>query len=308
MIFAIVRTAMAGLRRDRAALALSFVLPLAFFSIFAVIFGGQHDTVPRIKLIVVDEDQSTASQQLVSGLERDSSLVVSTRPASKANEPKAPGYTAASAEAAVKAGDVSVALVIPQGWGQNPVSFGPANSGPAIELLNDTSDAIAPQVVAGLLQKAAMTAMPAVMAEKGTQYTEQFVGEFTPEQRKRAEANLAQLRKYTNAPASSGSSAAQAPAGLGDGGLIAVHARSVMGQSQNKNLISFYAAAIGVMFLLFTASSSAGALLDEAESGTLDRVLSSRVTMTTLLAGKLTFNMLWDPLESTCRHASLSIL
>jgi ABC-2 type transport system permease protein len=57
-------------------------------------------------------------------------------------------------------------------------------------------------------------------------------------------------------------------------------------------MISFYAAAIGVMFLLFTASGSAGSLLDEAESGTLDRVLSSRVTMTTLLAGKLTFNML----------------
>src|SRR2546430_7767787 len=44
--------------------------------------------------------------------------------------------------------------------------------------------------------------------------------------------------------------------------------------------ISFYAAAIGVMFLLFTASGAAGALPDETESGTLDRVLSSRVTMT----------------------------
>jgi ABC-2 type transport system permease protein len=57
-------------------------------------------------------------------------------------------------------------------------------------------------------------------------------------------------------------------------------------------MVSFYAAAIGVMFLLFTASGSAGALLDEAESGTLDRVLSSRVTMTTLLMGKLAFNTL----------------
>ena len=57
-------------------------------------------------------------------------------------------------------------------------------------------------------------------------------------------------------------------------------------------MISFYAAAIGVMFLLFTASASAGALLDEAESGTLERVLSTRVTMTKLLAGKLTFNTL----------------
>jgi ABC-2 type transport system permease protein len=57
-------------------------------------------------------------------------------------------------------------------------------------------------------------------------------------------------------------------------------------------MISFYAAGIGVMFLLFTASNSAGALLEEAESGTLDRVLSSHVTMTMLLAGKLTFNTL----------------
>ena len=46
-------------------------------------------------------------------------------------------------------------------------------------------------------------------------------------------------------------------------------------------MVSFYAAAIGVMFLLFTASSAGGSLLDEAESGTLDRVLSSRVTMGT---------------------------
>ena len=290
MIFAIVRTAMAALRRDRAALALSFVLPLAFFSIFAVIFGGQHDTVPRIKVIVVDQDQSPASHQLVSGLERDGSLVVTTRPASKSKEPPPTEYNAATAEAAVKAGDVSVALVIPKAWGQNPVSFGPADRGPAIELLNDASDAIAPQMVAGLLQKAAMTAMPSVMAEKGTQYTEQFVGGFTPEQRKRAEANVAQLRKFADTPATSGSETS--PAGPSSGDLVAVHARSVMGQSQNKNLISFYAAAIGVMFLLFTASGSAGALLDEAESGTLDRVLSSRVTMTTLLAGKLTFNML----------------
>ena len=78
----------------------------------------------------------------------------------------------------------------------------------------------------------------------------------------------------------------------GNGGIIAVTARAVVGENKNNPMISFYAAAIGVMFLLFTASGSAGALLDEAESGTLDRVLSSRVTMTTLLLGKLTFSSL----------------
>jgi ABC-2 type transport system permease protein len=66
----------------------------------------------------------------------------------------------------------------------------------------------------------------------------------------------------------------------------------VVGENKNNDMISFYAAAIGVMFLLFTASGAAGALLDEAENGTLDRVLSSHVTMTSLLLGKLTFNSL----------------
>jgi ABC-2 type transport system permease protein len=46
------------------------------------------------------------------------------------------------------------------------------------------------------------------------------------------------------------------------------------------------------MFLMFTASSSGGTLLDEADSGALDRILSARVNMTTLLAGKLTYCML----------------
>ena len=130
LIFNIVRTALIALRRDRASLALSFILPIAFFSIFAVIFGGQHDSTPKINVIVVDEDQSRASHDLVQGLERESSLVISTRPASKSKTAAPlPEYTAATAEAAVKAGDAPVALIIPQGFGQHPISFGPDSSG-----------------------------------------------------------------------------------------------------------------------------------------------------------------------------------
>ena len=167
MIIPIVRTALMALRRDRASLALSFILPIAFFSIFAVIFGGQHDSTPKIKVILVDEDKSSASLDLARGLEREDSLVVLTRPTSKNKAAQQPAeYTAATAEAAVKSGDAPVALIIPRGFGQNPISFGRDLGGPAIQLLNDSSDLIAPQMVAGLLQKAAMTAMPEVMAEQ----------------------------------------------------------------------------------------------------------------------------------------------
>jgi ABC-2 type transport system permease protein len=286
LIISVIRTALIGLRRDRAALALSFILPISFFTIFAVIFGGQKNSTPKVSVILVDEDRSPASADLARGLERESSLVVMTRPKPESkNAAPPPEYTAATAEAAVKAGDAPVALIIPAGFGQNPVSFGGKSGAPAIQLLNDSSDQIAPQMVAGLLQKVGMTALGPAMAEEGMKYTQEYLGEFTPEQRQRVESSLDWLRKHEKESVDSGGFS-------GSGGPIAVQSRAVVGQDKRSPMISFYAAATGVMFLLFTASASAGALLDEAESGTLDRVLSSRVTMTTLLAGKLAYNTL----------------
>jgi linearmycin/streptolysin S transport system permease protein len=290
LIVPIIRTAMVSLRRDRAALALSFILPITFFSIFAVIFGGRRDSVPKIAVIVVDEDQSQVSRKLVNGLEREGSLVIRTRPASNNKGVQPPEYTAATAEAAVKAGDAPVALIVPHGFGENPISFRGDQDHPTIQLLNDSSDMVAWQMVAGLLQKVAMTSMPDVMAEQGSKYADQFVGGFTPEQRKRMDAGLEQLRQHENEAAGSGDNSARS--GPGSGGIIAVKTRTVVGKNKNNPMVSFYAAAIGVMFLLFTASGAAGSILDEADSGTLERVLSSRVTMTTLLAGKLAFNTL----------------
>jgi ABC-2 type transport system permease protein len=290
LIFNIVRTALIALRRDRAALALSFILPISFFSIFAVVFGGSRDSTPKIRVIVVDEDQSQASRDLVRGLEREGSLVVSTKPQSKSKGAELPDYTAATAEAAVKAGDVPVALIIPRGFGENPIAFGPGASGAGIQMLNDSSDMIAPQMVTGLLQKAAMTAMPADLAEQGMKYTGEYIGGLTPDQQKHMAANLEALRKLEATRDASAESAADSR--LNGGGIIQVNARAVVGENKRNPMVSFYAAAIGVMFLLFTASGSAGSLLDEADSGTLERVLSSRVTMTKLLAGKLVFNTL----------------
>jgi ABC-2 type transport system permease protein len=289
LISPIVRTAILALRRDRGSMVLSFVVPIAFFSIFAVIFGGQHDTTPKIKLIVVDQDQSQASHQLVNGLQSDGSLIVITKPAPTANQAQPADYTAATAEGAVKAGDVSVALIVPQGWGANPISFRGDSGAPAIQLLSDQSDAIAPQMVGGLLQKAAMTSMPVTMAEQGMKYTEQYLGAYTPEQRKKMEDTLDRLRNMPSRQSNSAKGASSTS--TSSGGIIAVNNRSVVGEDKKSPMISFYAAAIGVMFLLFTATGSAGALLDEAESGALDRVLSSRITMTGLLAGKLVFNI-----------------
>jgi ABC-2 type transport system permease protein len=289
LIWPIVRTGLIALRRDRGALALSFILPIGFFSIFAVIFGGQRDTTPKVKVLVVDEDHSAASQSLVRGLEREGSLLVWKKPEAKQGAEQ-PDYTAATAEAAVKARNAPVALIIPPGFGKNPISFGASQPNqPTIQLLKDSSDMIAPQVIAGLLQKVAMTSMPEIMAEQGSKYIDEYAGGFTPEQKRKIDAGLEKLRERESAE-NGGQQGASADSNRGM--PIPVTTRDVVGENKNNKMVSFYAAAIGVMFLLFTASGAGGSLLDEAESGTLDRVLSSRVTMGTLLAGKLCYCVL----------------
>ena len=287
MIFAIVRTSFRALRRDRGAFILSFVLPVAFFSIFAVIFGQTHDTTPRVSVAVVDEDQSIASQRLVAGLEREAALNAFTAPKAKAGQPQQPNYTAQSAEAGVKAGDFSAALITPKGYGAHPMSFGPQSdtaNQPQIEILHDSSDPIAAQVLAGMLQKTVMLSMGDVMADQGMQYFDQFSGGLTAEQKKNIDAGLAQYRAYLAKRDQTPSATNNANASL-----VPVTIRDVVGENKKNPMVSFYAAGIGVMFLLFTASGAGGSILDESDSGALDRVLSSHVSMTTLLAGKMTY-------------------
>jgi ABC-2 type transport system permease protein len=72
------------------------------------------------------------------------------------------------------------------------------------------------------------------------------------------------------------------------------------GEDERESLISFYAAGIGVMFLLFSAVGAAGgALLEEAETGTLDRILSTNIGMGGLLAGKWLFLAAMGALQLT---------
>jgi ABC-2 type transport system permease protein len=300
MILPIVRTAIRNLTRDRSALLLTFVLPIAFFTIFAMIFGAQRsEGTPKVHVIIADEDHSDASTRLVAALKNESALRVSTAPEPKEKpqkneKPQAlPPYTLATAEKAVREGDAPVALVIPKGFGNAPISFGPqAESNTKIQLLCDSSDPIAPQVLTGLLQKAAMISLPDVMAGVGTKYLDQ-IAFLTPQQKAKVQQQMDSLhemvRERDQASQSVGTTDTAAKESDDFGGLIAVDQRDVLGEKKKNPIIAFYAAGIGVMFLLFSASGAGGALLDEAESGAMDRVLSTKVNMSRLLTGKLVF-------------------
>jgi ABC-2 type transport system permease protein len=61
------------------------------------------------------------------------------------------------------------------------------------------------------------------------------------------------------------------------------------GGRKNGSLVSYYAAGLGVMFLLFSVVGAGGALLEEESRGTLERTLAGTVGMPTILLGNWLF-------------------
>src|SRR5512138_1794443 len=113
----LLRVGFINLRRDRVAQALTFVLPIVFFSIFATVFGGQQDaSTARISVAVVDEDHSDVSARILQGLRTEKGLRVRT---TVADDERGPALDRPAAAALVRNGDLPVAVVIPQGLGQS---------------------------------------------------------------------------------------------------------------------------------------------------------------------------------------------
>jgi ABC-2 type transport system permease protein len=276
MITTLIRVGWLNLKRDRAAQALTFLLPVIFFSIFASVFGNQGgDAMSNIRVALVDEDHTDASARLVAAIRKEDALRVTTETAGEGAA--ATALDRAGAEVLVRNGDLPIAIVIPMGTGQRIADSGLA--GATLTLLTDPSDPVASQVVQGLLQKAVMTNAPDLALSSGLQQFEKYAGPMTDTQRQTMGGYLAQLES-----------------GEGDGGDgtamagVTVDVVNVLGGGDDSaDLIAFYAAGIGVMFLLFSCSSAGGAMLEEVESGTLERLIGSRLGMTGVLLGKWIF-------------------
>ena len=282
MIPTILRLGWLNLRRDRVAQALTFILPIVFFSIFASVFGSQASAgTARIRIAVVDEDHSELSARIIDGLKKETGLRVRTA----AEENGTGTLDRAAGEQLVRAGEVPVTVVIPAGLGANFAAAGFGEGGPSIQLLADVSDKIAPQMVLGLLQKVTMTAAPDLLMQGGLAQFEKHAGAMTDQQRTAVQSWLPTLKQQASGSATTSGSGTASPMGVG------VTVVDVMGSNVRRgSLVSFYAAGIGVMFLLFSAVGGAGgALLDEIEAGTFERLLSTRIGMTGVLLGKWLF-------------------
>ena len=235
-------------------------------------------------MAVADLDQSDYSKKIVAALGAEGGLKVRT---TENEDGTGAVLDREKANDLVKKGTLPVAVVLPKGFGTSGRFFNRDASAPKVELLADVSDPIAPQMVQGLLQKVSFTAAPDVLASEGMGMLEKYGGPLTPAQR-------ASMDEWQKLLAARGSGAGQVAANVGP----AIDIVNVMQPGYgNVGIVSFYAAGIGVMFLLFSASGAGGALLDEEESGTLARLVGSRAGMTGVLAGKWLFITLLGVLQ-----------
>lgn len=264
MIRTVIQTSWRRLRNNPSELFLTFIVPMVFFSIFALIFGSRDasSSTPKIKIAISNESPSELSDRSVQLLEEQSSLRISPpnkSNGSKSNSSKSQTVKRETAQDLVRRGMVSAAVVF-----SIPKKSNPSDDSFKVEIMTDSFDQVASQVLAAIVQKAVMTANAEIAKKKPIDAGSEPM------------SNGVVWARHNNTMGI-GANFPQPPV---------VEVVDVIGGKKANPVVAMYASGIAVMFLLFSATTASGSLLEERENSTLDRLLCSRLTMDQLLLGK----------------------
>jgi ABC-2 type transport system permease protein len=271
MTLAIFRVMLLGLVRDRGALAMAFVLPPLIYLIFASIFAGAAGDELQLRIAVLDEVQSPVTQRLTSAILADPAMrIVSTQPGSRS-----------AVEQLVRQDHADAGIVI----AADPSLSATAPNASPILIFGDPAKAMASASVAGQVQRVFSEKMPDAAYQRVLADFEKSILPFTPEQRTRANGIIEFIAKSRQPGAS---------AGLKD----AVNQRATPplvsllalgGSNHARAAVVYYAGAVAILFLMYSALHSAVSLIDERQNGIMDRILQGASGVTPVLAGKFLF-------------------
>ncbi len=271
MILTIIQTSWRRLRNNRSELFLTFIVPIVFFSIFAVIFGSRDSSssTPKIKIAICNESDSKLDSRSVELLSEQGSLRITNDKNQDASWVLLKRDAGADL---VRRGMVSAAIVF---------SPNKENATPKIEVLTDSFDQVSSQVLTAVVQRVVYLAQSDLVAAEAK--SRGAAVRFTDANSATDSAVVAPASFNAPINGKEGVSAASGPS------MPEILSVDLMGGQKTNPVIAMYAAGIAVMFLLFSATTASGSLLEELENSTLDRLLSSRLTMDQLLLGKWSY-------------------
>jgi ABC-2 type transport system permease protein len=260
-----------SLRRDRGALAMSFVLPVVFFLIFAAIFAGASGEGLRLALALADEARSDASRRLFRAVAEDPGVQAS-----------GPGLSSAEVRERVRTGAADVGLIAPAG--RRPLGdlggFGPA----PLVVVVDPARRVAGSMLAGIVQRAYFRALPDVALGGVVELIDTELAPLSADQKREVADGLTELRE-------------DAAAGRGAGLEELLETEAAAGRGAALNHVAYYAGAVAILFLFFSCVHGALSLLEERDAEILDRVLAGPGGTAPLLAGKFLFLVLQGTLQ-----------
>jgi ABC-2 type transport system permease protein len=279
VIGAVVRTQLLALLRDRGALLLAVVLPVAVFLVFAAIFSAATGDQLRLRVAVADEVGSPLSRRLADALARDPGLRA---------EVVAPG-TAAAIAARVASGAADAGVVLRAGGRglDTLVGEGPA---PVLVVTHPTR-AVAGALLSGAVQRAYFAALPDAALRGVVALIDEVVVPLTPDQRAEASAQLDQMAPDPQAAAGDGVEVLGAFDSL-------VEVQPLAG-GDAPSTVTYYAAAVAALFVLLAAVPVAASLHDELVAGIADRLVAGPAGLAPLVDGRAAYLVLVGVAQTT---------
>lgn len=262
---------------DKRALLLTFLLPIALISLFALAFGGvgRNNESRPYELPVSDLDSTKESQQVIAQLDSEKSLQVIQ-------------YPLAEGQTLVKKGKESALLIFHRGFAD---SISKGASAP-IELMIDE----AKEAEVGLLQQALYSKLFTLTGSAGMK--NKVLEKIDKQYADMDSAMLNDIHKQVEENFSSVGISNTDQQGEGnDGGLKIT--KLVAAQADNTAGLVQAVAGTAVMMLLFSVTAMGASLLTEKEEGTLKKLLCSPIHPHHIIFGKMLTSNLVSILQLT---------
>lgn len=245
---------------DKRALLLTFLLPIAIISLFALAFGGagRSDEARPYVLPVADLDSTEESQRVIALLDSEKSLLVVQFPLIEGQE-------------AVKKGEEPALLIFHKGFSDSAGKGAP----PPIELLIDE----AKEAEVGLLQQALYSKLFSITGSAGMK--KKVLSDIEKQYAHLDSATLDNIKKQVEENFSSSGFSENS----GDPGMKVT--RLVAAKQDNTPGLVQAVAGTAVMMLLFSVAAMGASLLSEKEEGTLKKLLTSPIHPNAILFAKM---------------------
>lgn len=261
MIWTVCKISILRLWNNKQEMVLAFLVPVLFFSIFAIIFSrGLGESTTAVRVAFVDDDRTNESLTLI----RQACQHPELKPLARIAHTSSEWPIDSLSRILISQRNAEVVVHIPAGF----TTQDPDAPTCSIALFNAGVNPIGHRLVQASLAES--IALELSKASLGSTRNAQTQVELASAEEPPPRSRLVASSKPMTEPS-------------------VFKSIDAFATNKHQPKIALYAAGIAVMFLLFSANSAGASLLEEREAGTLGRLLNSRLTLTELLLGKWLF-------------------